>query len=108
MLKRNVMYMAGAGLILVLIVLSQTPAINSRLAWRYEVAKTYARNVLHPVGNVPTAIPVTPQAMETATPTPAVTVTSGTIETVVPATPTLAPPPAQASLASPPYEKQAP
>ncbi len=57
MLKRNIMLMAGAGVVLVLIVLSQTPAIKSRLAWRYEVAKTYTRNVLHPVGSVPTAIP---------------------------------------------------
>ncbi len=109
MLKRNIMLMAGAGVILVLIVLSQTPAIKSRLAWRYEVAKTYTRNVLHPVGSVPTAIPGTPHPTGTATITPAVTPTiSSTAELLPSPTPTLAPPPSQARLAAPPYEKQTP
>ena len=108
MSKRNIVLLAGAGLLLLLIVLSQVPAVNSRLAWRYEVAKTYARNVLHPVGNAPTAIPSTPHPTTTPVPTLAVT------PTVVPAaleaspTPTLAPPPPQALLAAPPYEKQTP
>ncbi|MGE5461727.1 MAG: C39 family peptidase, partial [Syntrophothermus sp.] len=108
MSKRNITFLAGAGFLVLALALSQIPAINSRLAWRYEVAKTYARNVLHPVGSVPTAIPITPGATETASPTPTVTLTPENLETVVPATPTLAPPPAQASLASPPYEKQTP
>jgi tetratricopeptide (TPR) repeat protein len=109
MLKRNIILMAGAGLVLLLIVLSQTPAIKSRLAWRYEVAKTYARNVLHPVGNAPTAIPGTPHPTSTASPTLAVTPTvSTTAERAASSTPTLAPPPSQAQLASPPYEKQTP
>ena len=108
MSKKNIVLLAGAGLLLLLIVLLQVPAVNSRLAWRYEVAKTYARNVLHPVGNAPTAIPSTPHPTTTPVPTLAVT------QTVVPAaleaspTPTLAPPPPQALLAAPPYEKQTP
>jgi uncharacterized protein YvpB len=97
---------AGAGLLMVALTLSQTPAIKSRLAWRYEVARIYTKNLLHPVGNVPTAVPSTPQPTIPASPT--ITLTPDLVDTPVPATPTLAPPPAQALLASPPYEKQTP
>jgi len=108
MSKRNIILLAGAGILILALAISQIPAINSRLTWRYEVAKTYARNVLHPVGNVPTAMPGTPLPTSTISPTLAATPTPAGSETVLPPTPTLAPPPAQASLASPPYEKQLP
>ena len=89
------------------IVIYQVPAINSRLSWRYEVARTYVRNVLHPVGNVPTAILNTPQPTVAATPTVAFTPTVAQVtDTPIPPTPTLAPPPQQAALGSPPYDKQ--
>lgn len=99
------------GLILLAILLYQIPAINSRVSWRFEVARTYVRNILHPVGNVPTAIP---QPANTVAPTIAIQPTqttdpqgaSGVVTTIIPPTPTLAPPPAQAFLNSPPYEKQ--
>src|SRR5687768_14716395 len=61
MFKRNIA-LAGAGLLIVALLLYQVPAINSRLAWRFEVAKTYVKNVLNPVGSAPTAIPNTPVA----------------------------------------------
>ena len=86
----------------------QIPAINSRLAWRYEVAKTYVKNVLNPVGAVPTAIPNPTSTQSPATPTAPVTPTTAVVAATVPATPTLAPPPPQAFLSSPPYEKQNP
>jgi hypothetical protein len=106
MSKRNIA-LAGAGLLIVALLLFQVPAINSRLAWRYEVAKTYVKNVLNPVGNAPTAIPNTPVAVANiSTPTSPVTPTPELIATAVPPTATLAPPPAQALLVSPPYEKQ--
>ena len=108
MSKRNIILLAGTGLLILVLAFSQIPAVNSRLAWRYEVAKTYARNVLNPVGSAPTAIPVTPGPTNTPSPTLAVTPTAEGAQTAVPATPTLPPPPAQASLASPPYEKQTP
>jgi len=88
------------------ILLYQVPAVNSRLAWRYEVAKTYVKNVIRPVGNVPTAIPNTPKPTSIAHPTSTSTPTSQVIATPIPPTPTLAPPPTQAFLTSPPYEKQ--
>jgi len=110
MTKRNIALGMG-GLILLAILLYQIPAINSRVSWRFEVARTYVRNILHPVGNVPTAIP---QPANTVAPTIAIQPTqttdpqgaSGVVTTIIPPTPTLAPPPAQAFLNSPPYEKQ--
>ena len=107
MSKRNIA-LAGAGLLIVALLLFQVPAINSRLSWRFEVAKTYVKNVLNPVGSAPTAIPNTPVAVANIpSPTsPVVTPTLELIATAVPPTATLAPPPPQALLASPPYEKQ--
>ena len=90
------------------ILILQISAINSRLAWRYEVAKTYVRNVLNPVGDAPTAIPNTPAPASVASPTSQVTPTSEVIAAPIPPTPTLASPPPQAFLSSPPYEKQLP
>src|SRR6266508_3937032 len=104
MSKRNIILAAGAGLLVLAFALYQISAINSRVAWRFEVARIYAKNVLHPVGGVPTAIPSTPKPTVIASATVAATVE--VVETSIPPTPTLAPPPPQASLNSPPYEKQ--
>ena len=98
----------GAGLLVLAVLFYQIPAVNSRLGWRYEVAKTYIKNVLHPVGSVPTAIlnpTTTASPVNTAVP---ITPTSAIVETPIPATATLPPLPAQALLPSPPYEKQTP
>jgi hypothetical protein len=106
MSKRNIT-LAGAGLLIVALLLYQVPAINSRLSWRFEVAKTYVKNVLNPVGSAPTAIPNTPVAVANIpTATSPATPTLKPIATAIPPTATLTPPPAQALLASPPYEKQ--
>ena len=107
MSKRNIMLLAGAGLLVLAFVVYQVPAINSRLSWRFEVARTYVRNVLNPVGSVPTAIPSTPRPTQAATATVAVELTPAVANaTAVPVTATLAPPPPQAVINSPPYEKQ--
>lgn len=109
MTKRNI-YLAGAGVILLGILILQIPAVNERVAWRYEVAKTYVRNVINPVGDVPTAIP-NPTSVATLTPAPVTETAVPTVmalETVAVPTSTLEPLPPQASLASPPYEKQTP
>ncbi len=104
MKKRNIAF-TGVGLVLAALLVYQIPAVNSRLSWRFEVARTYVKNVLNPVDNVPTAIP---QPTKPGTPTIAIQPTSTTevVTTTIPPTPTLAPPPAQAFLNSPPYEKQ--
>jgi tetratricopeptide (TPR) repeat protein len=104
MWKKNTL-IVSAGLFALAILTYQIPAVNSRLAWRFEVARTYVRNVINPVGDVPTAIPNPTQVVTPTVPAPP----SPTLEvaaTPIPPTPTLAPPPAQAFLASPPYEKQ--
>jgi len=105
MSKRNILFI-GAGVLVLALLILQIPAINSRVAWRYEVAKTYVRNVLNPVGSVPTAIPNPTSTKAPERPTPLATTTSAVMETPIPPTPTLPPPPPQASLVSPPYEKQ--
>jgi uncharacterized protein YvpB len=104
MTKRYITF-SVAGLFLLAILLSQIPAVNSRLSWRFEVARTYVKNVLNPVGNVPTAIP---QPAKISTPTVAVppTSTPEILVTSIPPTATLPPLPAQALLDSPQYEKQ--
>ena len=89
-------------------VMLQIPAINNRVAWRYEVAKTYVRNMVNPVGNVPTAVPKPTNTSSPASPTAPATSTVQVIETIIPPTATLAPPPPQAFLSSPAYEKQTP
>jgi tetratricopeptide (TPR) repeat protein len=104
MSKRNII-LAGVGLIVLAILVYQIPAINNRLSWRFEVAKTYAKNILNPVGDVPTAIPSTPKPTLAASPTVPVTPTLEAA-TSIPVTATLAPPPSQAVIKSPPYEKQ--
>lgn len=90
------------------ILLYQIPAVNSRVAWRYEVGKTFVRNVLNPVGEVPTAIPNPTSTKSPASPTAVISPTSPAVETPIPPTPTLQPPPSQASLGAPAYEKQTP
>ena len=107
MSKRNILGV-GAGTLVLAILILQIPVINERVAWRYEVGKTYLRNMLNPVGDVPTAIP-NPTSSATSTPMAATETaipTEQAIETVAIPTSTLEPPPLQASLASPPYEKQ--
>ncbi len=106
---RNII-LVGAGIFLLAVILLQVPAVNERVAWRYEVAKTYVRNIINPVGDVPTAIP-NPTSVATSTPisaTQTAVPTKQIIETAPVPTSTLEPPPAQASLTSPPYEKQTP
>jgi hypothetical protein len=102
--------LAGAGLLVLGILVLQIPAINERFAWRYEVAKIYLKNVIHPVGSVPTAIP-NPTSIATSTPitsTQTAVPTNQAIETVAVPTSTLEPLPPQVSLTSPEYEKQKP
>ena len=110
-MSKRTISLAGTGFLVLTVLLTQVPAINSRLAWRFEVARTYARNLIDPVGSVPTAIPNTAVPTLLSSPSPTVTITATAtqaVDTAVPATPTLPPPPAQVRLAPPPYEKQAP
>ncbi len=102
---RNIL-IALAGLLLLAVLSYQIPYINSRLSWRIEKFFIYTNNVIHPLGPVPTALPVTPMPHTptiTATVTPLIELTPSITPTA-----TLPPLPPQASIASPPFEKQTP
>jgi tetratricopeptide (TPR) repeat protein len=109
MSKRNRSLLIGlAGFILLAIMVYQVPYVKSVTSWRIEKFAIYAKNIIAPIGPVPTALPVTPQpitptAATTATPTLVIDITPSTTPT-----PTFAPIPAQASIAAPPFEQQTP
>ena len=89
-----------AGLLLLAVALYQIPYVKSVLSWRIEVWSTYFKNVVDPVGKMPTPLPSTPFATftpEPPTPTPRATTQP---------TATLPPLPAQVSLPLLKYEVQ--
>ncbi|MBI3160377.1 MAG: C39 family peptidase [Chloroflexi bacterium] len=94
-----------AGFLLLAALLYQIPAVNSRLAWRLDFARTGLRLFLDPPGNLPTAAPQVAAATATpllaATPTPV-----DSIPTAIPPTPT--PLPASVQLPAPAWEQQGP
>jgi tetratricopeptide (TPR) repeat protein len=107
------------GSIAVLVVLAgilvyQIPAINLRVGWRLDIARTYFRNLVNPVGEVPTPLPqpvaaitsfptATPAVRPTETPrstsTPLATATQTAVPTALPDF---------VDLGSPEWEKQTP
>ena len=89
-----------AGLLLLAVALYQIPYVKSVLSWRIEVWSTYFKNIVDPVGKMPTPVPSTPFA--TFTPEPPTPTPRATIQ------PTATPPPlpAQVSLPLPKYEVQ--
>ena len=102
------------GFILLAVLIYQIPYVKSIVSWRIEKFTIYAKNMVNPIGPVPTALPVTPKP---ATPTIQSTATATRGETATPVieltpsvtpTATFAPLPAQASIKSPPYEKETP
>ena len=107
MSKRMKIILFGlAGLLLLAVALYQIPYVSSVVSWRIEKFTIYAKNVVDPVGPVPTALPVTPQPVSatfTATATPVVNLTPSVTPTA-----TFAPLPPQASIQSPVFEQQTP
>ena len=98
--SKRLLLWSMAGIFLLGAVAYQLPFVKSRVDWRYEVWSTYLKNVVDPVGQMPTPIPSTPFA--TFTPMPP---TATLVDTPTPS-PTPVPLPAQAILPSPPYEVQ--
>ena len=95
-----------AGLVLLAVLIYQIPYVNSVLSWRIEKYSIYVKNMIDPVGPVPTAFPVTAQPVpstQVASLTPVIDLTPSITPTA-----TFPPLPAQAVIASPPYEKQTP
>lgn len=94
------------GCILLAVLVYQIPYVHSRLSWRIEKFFIYTKNEVFPLGPVPTALPVTPQPLTPTvipTSTPVIELTPSVTPTV-----TLPPLPAEASIAAPPFEQQAP
>lgn len=103
-----------AALLIVGVLLYQVPGINTRLNWRMDIARTYIRNVINPVGQMPTPLPQ-PAAAVTLVPTqtPTEQPTQQNIATDSPGpTPTQTPTPTAlpqlVNLGSPSWEKQTP
>jgi hypothetical protein len=102
------------GLLTLGVLLYQIPAINNRLSWRVDVAKTYLRNLVYPVGKMPTPLPL-PESAVTSSPTDVPTtqptrseitpLSSGPTYTVTPTATAL---PLSVNLGSPSFEKQTP
>lgn len=96
------------GLLLLAILIYNLPPVQRRLSWRVDFALTYARNVLYPVGGMPTALPqprvsITRQPTNTATAAPTATPTQGPTPTP---TPSPTPIPKAFALTAPAWEKQ--
>jgi tetratricopeptide (TPR) repeat protein len=106
--------LTGIGFIMAAVLLYQVPGVNSRLGWRLDIAKTYLRNVINPVGQMPTPLPQ-PVAAVTSFPTQiptdlptadfTATATAGPTQTQT-AIPTALP--LSVNLGSPPWEYQTP
>lgn len=101
-------------LLIVGVLLYQVPAISLRVNWRLDVARTYVRNVINPVGELPTPLPqpaaavtsfptftptTKPNEVNLSTPTPGATATQTAVPTALPEF---------VDLGSPTWEKQTP
>jgi hypothetical protein len=104
----------SAAVLIIGMLLYQVPAIKSRLNWQMDITVTYLRNVINPVGQMPTPLPQ-PVAAVTAFPTPTPT-NQPTVQVIstssLGATPTETPTPTalphSINLGSPSWEKQTP
>ncbi|MEA4907457.1 MAG: C39 family peptidase, partial [Anaerolineaceae bacterium] len=113
------LFLGGLFLIALSILVYQLPPVQSRLGWRIDIAKTSLRTLLHPIGAMPTAVPVaelpapvlhlTPGPSPTATPpapTPSLSPTRSLPTPTPPPTATPEPLPERMLLEAPRYETQ--
>jgi tetratricopeptide (TPR) repeat protein len=96
------------------VLLYQLPPVKTRVSWRLDVALTYLRNVVDPVGVMPTPLPQ-PAVAVTLYPTPtptedpeAAATSTPTIGPTPTRTPSPTPLPQSVDLAAPVWEKQTP
>jgi tetratricopeptide (TPR) repeat protein len=97
--RRTILTSLGI-LLLASVLLLQLPAFKSRAGWRYEVWSTYLRNVVDPVGPMPTPV------RSTRLPSPSALPSTPTSEAPVVPSATEFALPARASLPAPEYERQ--
>ena len=86
--------------------LYQIPRVQNAVNWRLEKYSIYIKNIVNPIGPVPTALPVTPRSA-TSTLLPATQSAATPTNTAIP-TETPPPLPAQVSLDAPAWEQQTP
>jgi tetratricopeptide (TPR) repeat protein len=86
--------------------LYQIPRVQNAINWRFEKYSIYVKNIINPVGPVPTALPVTPRP-GTSTPIPAIQSTATPANPSIP-TGTSASLPPQVILDAPAWEQQTP
>jgi tetratricopeptide (TPR) repeat protein len=108
----QLLWLAVPVLILLGWLVYQIPAVQVRLSWRLELARTYVRGVIDPVKPLPTSKPqpthtpgITPSPTISLTPPPPTPTSPGPTETPLPS-PTPIPP--SVALAAPEYVKQDP
>ena len=101
--RMKTILVALAGMLLLVVLLLQIPAVEAAVSWRYEKFSLYLKNIANPPGPVPTALPVTPAP---STPTSLAQTQAAPITSSPTATPATLP--AQVSLTSPPFELQTP
>lgn len=101
MTKTRILYSIGIllGLFLLSLVLYQVPAVNQRLGWRLDIARTYLRGVINPVEALPAPVAQVSPTAPALSPTPSVTPTPEPGPTPFPAEfPTQTPPPSPTPL----------
>jgi len=106
MSKKKVLITFATLLLLAILVL-QIPSVKSAVSWRYEKFTIYVKNIINPPGPVPTALPVTQQAL-TQIPVHIPTSTPTNLQVTPIQTPTNALLSQQVSLTGPPFEQQSP
>jgi tetratricopeptide (TPR) repeat protein len=82
------------GIILIAILVCQIPSVKERLSWRLDMAMTQFRTRLHPIGNIPTPLPLSRSPIvssETPTMTVIPTMDSSLNATTTTITPTAIP-----------------
>jgi tetratricopeptide (TPR) repeat protein len=95
------------------VLLYQIPAVKTRVSWRLDIARTYLRNVVNPVGEMPTPLPLPAVAVTLhPTPTPVETEPPATLTPTIGPTPTRTPTPTplpeSVNLDPPEWEEQTP
>lgn len=108
--------LGAAAAIIFFVLLYQLPAVNSRLAWRFDAASTRLRVLFNPIGEMPTPEQATGSpalAVTLQTPTPKISTVTPQAATAVPIvintappSPTPTPVPERVVLQAPDYERQ--
>jgi len=104
--KRKTILFGLAGLFLLAVLAYQIPAVRNAVTWRADKFTVVLKNWIDPIGPVPTALPVTHQAVISPT-VPATRPVANPEPTLTPTAVQVSLPPS-VSLNSPPYEPQTP